>query len=396
MLRVLSVHNRYTQRGGEDECREAECAMLRSGGHEVFEYTRDNTEIDLQATHKIAFRTLWSSNDYENLRRLIRREHVDLVHVHNFLPLISPSVFYAAQHEGVPVVHTLHNYRLTCPGSRLLRDGKICEDCLGKTVPWPGVLHGCYRGSRTATAGVAGMITTHRLLGTWTNKVNAYLVVSDFMRRKIAAAGIPSEKIFLKPNFAPDRGAGDGHGGYALFVGRIEPEKGIATLLSAWEQLGSKVPLKIVGSGPLEALVTSKATALPSIEFLRFLPLEEVLRLMGDALALVVPSQWYEGAPRVIVEALSRGTPVIASALGGMAEMVEHEHTGILFPSGDAAALARSVLRLHEDPQFGSRLRMNARQKFLAEFTEERNYELLTAIYSRLTSARVARGGYAL
>ncbi|MDT8069964.1 MAG: glycosyltransferase [Terriglobia bacterium] len=367
--------------------------MLRSRGHEVFEYTRDNNEINLQAPHKIAFRTLWSSNDYGGVRQLIRREKVDLVHVHNFLPLISPSVFYAAQQEHVPVVHTLHNYRLACPGARFLRNGKICEDCLGKTMAWPGILHGCYRKSRAATTGVAGMIATHRLLGTWTNKVNAYLVVSEFMRRKFATAGLPPEKIFLKPNFAPDRGAGEGHGGYALFVGRLEPEKGITTLLAAWEQLGSKVPLKIVGSGPLESFVTSKVATLRGVEFLGSRPFEQVFQLMGDALALVVPSQWYEGAPRVIVEALSRGTPVIASDLGGMAELVQHEHSGILFPPGDAAALALSVLRVLEDPQFASQVRTNARNKFLAEFTEERNYQLLMSIYSTLTSARVVGSG---
>jgi glycosyltransferase involved in cell wall biosynthesis len=357
--------------------------MLRARGHRVFDYIRENKEINLDFPARIALRSIWSNEDYRAIRGLIRSNQIDIVHVHNFLPLISPAAFHAAHDEGVPVVHTLHNYRLACSGAQLFRSGTICEDCVGKSLPWPGVVHGCYRNSRVATAGVAAILTTHRILGTWTKKVSAYIVLNKFMRSKLAGAGLPPDKIFLKSNFAPDLGVGVGRGGYAFFAGRLSREKGILTLLAAWEKLVSKLPLKIAGAGPLEDLVRAKAGQFTGVEFLGALRPEEVHERMADAVALIVPSEWYEGAPMVIVEALSKGTPVIASNLGGLPEMIDHQRSGLLFNAGNSASLQEAVGRLLE-PGFCAHLREGARDKFLAEYTEEQNYRLLTGIYRAL------------
>ena len=190
-----------------------------------------------------AVSTVWSQSAYRALRAQLRERHYDIVHVHNFFPLISPAVYYAAQAEGCSVVQTLHNYRLSCPAAIFYRDGQVCEDCLGKAVPWPGVLHGCYRGSRAGTATVAAMLAGHRLIGTWRSKVDLYIALNEFMRQKAIAGGLPAERIVVKPNFVGhDPGVGDGRGGFALFTARLNPEKGVPELLAAWRRLGAAHP----------------------------------------------------------------------------------------------------------------------------------------------------------
>jgi glycosyltransferase involved in cell wall biosynthesis len=279
---VLVAHNRYQQRGGEDESTSLEIALLRSRGHKVTEFIEDNARISDLSLSRVAVRTVWSRESYRRLRCLIREQRPDVVHVQNFFPLISPAVYYAARAEGVPVVQTLRNYRLLCANGLFFRDGHVCEDCLGKTLPWPGVVHACYRESRAGTVPVAAMISIHRALRTWTRMVDVYITLTEFARQKFPEGGLPAKRIVTKPNFVhPDPGPGEGQGGYAMFVGRLSSEKGVGTLLEAWERLGGRIPLKVVGDGPLASRMIEASRKPLGIEWLGRRPLEEVYARMG-------------------------------------------------------------------------------------------------------------------
>jgi glycosyltransferase involved in cell wall biosynthesis len=389
-MKILVAHNRYQQRGGEDESTSLEVALLKSRGHEVIEFVEDNQRISRLTSLEVASRTIWSQESYRRLRRRIREQRPDLVHLQNFFPLISPAAYYAARAEGVPVVQTLRNYRLLCPNALFFRDGHACEDCLGKALPWPGVVHACYRGNRAATGVVAAMLVTHRGLRTWKRMVDTYVALTDFARQKFIQGGIPSEKIIVKPNFVhPDPGPGGGRGGYALFVGRLSPEKGIGTVLAAWEQSGEPLALKIVGDGPLAGQVIEAAKRLPRVEWLGRRPVEEVYRLMGEASVVIFPSEWYETFGRVAVEAFAKGTPLIAANIGAIAELVDHGRTGLYFRPGDPKDLAAQVEWILSHPTELAEMRRAARAEFEAKYTAERNYRMLTSIYR----SAIARAG---
>ncbi len=390
-MKVLVVHNFYQQPGGEDRCLEAEVAMLRANGHEVVQYTADNDAIDGMSRLAAAARTVWSRPAARDVRALIRAHRPAVAHFHNTFPLVSPAAYYACHAEGVPVVQTLHNFRLLCPNALFFRDGRVCEDCLGRAVPWPGVVHGCYRGSRAATAAVAAMLAAHRALGTWRDKVDVYVALTEASRQKFIAGGLPADKLAVKPNFLDsDPGPGTGAGGYAVFVGRLSAEKGVGTLLTAWHALAGEVPLKVVGDGPLADRVAAAAAGNPGVEWLKSQPPDAVYRLIGGAAFLVLPSECYENFPRVAVEAMALGTPVIASRLGAMAEVVADGRTGLHFEPGDAAALAAAVRRLRDDPAARGRMRQAARREYEERYTAEANHDALMAIYDRAT--RTATG----
>ncbi|MDR7405021.1 MAG: glycosyltransferase family 4 protein, partial [Armatimonadota bacterium] len=248
-------------------------------------------------------------------------------------------------------------------------------------LPWRGVVRGCYRGSRAASGMVAGAVTFHRVLGTW-RLVDRFITLTEFMRQKFIRAGFPPAKLVVKPNFVyPDPGMGEGKGGYALFVGRLSPEKGLGTLLRAWERLGGKVPLKIVGDGPLAGDVRQAVEQVPGVEWLGRKAREEVYALMGDAAFLVFSSEWYEGFPLVVGEAFARGLPVVATALGSQGSIVHHGHTGLLFRPGDPEDLAAKVEWLLSHPKELTRMRREARAEYEVKYTAERNYQMLMEIY---------------
>jgi glycosyltransferase involved in cell wall biosynthesis len=381
-LRILSIHNNYQIRGGEDESRESEERLLMAMGHQVEVYEENNDRIAELNPAQLALKTVWSQEAYQTVQSRLRQNHSDLIHVQNFFPLISPSVYYAAQAEGVPVIQTLRNYRLICPNGLFFRDGHVCEDCLGKFVPYPGVIHACYRENRGATAATAAMLTLHRIMGTWFKQVNLFISLSQFAKQKFIEAGFPSDKIIVKPNFVyPDPGAGEGRGGYALYVGRLSVEKGLDVLLSAWEHLSAKVPLKIVGDGPLAEQVVAATKRMPHIEWLGRKPMPEVHKLMGEAMFLVFPSKWYETFGRVAVEAFAKGTPVIAANLGAIAELVESGRTGLHFSPSDPTDLAAKVEWILAHPQELLQMRISARAEFAAKYTAEQNYHQIMAIY---------------
>ena len=383
-MRILLVHNTYQQPGGEDEVVRTEQRLLEERGHRVLQFSRHNDEIDRMSALEVAGTTLWSRATRRDLGRLLRAERPEVVHFHNTFPLISPSAYYAVRDEGTPIVQTLHNYRLVCSNAQLFRDGGPCEDCIGRKLPWPGVLHACYRDDRAASAVVVAMLGLHRALGTWSRLVGRYIALTDFARVKFIEGGLPPDRIAVKPNFLhPDPGAGPGGGGFVLYVGRLSEEKGIDTLLRAWEVVEDP-PLRIVGDGPLAPLVREAVSRAPGVRWLGRQTQEEVQRLLGEARCLIVPSRWYEGFPRVVVEAFARGTPVVASRLGGLAEIVEDGRTGRLFRPGDPDDLLSAVRAIDRD---GASMRPRARAEFEARYTADVSYRTLMRIYAEAREA---------
>nr|WP_283812845.1 glycosyltransferase family 4 protein [Bradyrhizobium tropiciagri] len=383
-MRVLLVHNRYKFAGGEDVVVAAEKAMLEDHGHEVSLLDADNAEISGALSKAVAgFTAIYSPAAKRRVADEVARFRPGIMHVHNFFPLLSPSVYCAAHEAGVPVVQTLHNYRLVCPGSQLLRNGSICEQCLGKTAAIHGVVHGCYRGSRAATASVASMLAVHRALGTW-GMVDAYIALTRFGRETFIRGGLPPDRLFVKPNFAHSAAAtGQGDGGFALFVGRLSVEKGIRPLLGAWKRPGVDLPLKIAGDGPLMAEVQAAARGMANVELLGQVSKDRVADMLRRAQMLIIPSIWYEGFPMVVVEAFAAGVPVIASNIGALGELIDHGRTGLHARPGDAEDLARQVEFLASDEAQRQRMRHAVRREFELHYTAERNCEMLLAIYEQ-------------
>ena len=381
-MRVLLVHNRYRERGGEDQVFESELELLTSHGHDVRTYVRSNDEIGPGSMVQNAIGTIWSGTTHRDVSAMLEASLVDVVHVHNTLPLVSPSVYHAARSAKVPTVQTLHNYRLMCPAAMFLRAGAVCEACLGKRIPWPSVVHACYRGSRASTSVVAAMLAWHHARGTYADVVTHYIALSEFAVAKHVEGGIPAHRMSVRPNYLlHDPGAGDGSGGYALFVGRLAPEKGVATLLDAWRLLAGRVPLHIVGDGPMASDVAVAAHAGIGVTWLGRLDRLEVLEAMRRAALLVLPSHVYEGFPVTAVEAMATGTPIVASDLGVLREIIVEGANGVRFARGDGTDLARKVEALLSDGPRLSRLRSGARARFLESYTADRAYRRLMEIY---------------
>jgi glycosyltransferase involved in cell wall biosynthesis len=374
---VLRVHNFYRQPGGEDGLFEAEERLLKNAGHAVVRYEDRNDRI-VRGTPATGLNTIWSRSSYRSLERISRARQLDIAHFHNTFPLVSPSAYYAVKKHSVPVVQTLHNYRLLCPAATFYRDGSVCEECLTRRSFTPAVRYGCYRNSRPATAAVAAMLIGHRTLGTWMKMVDVYVALSEFARRKYVEGGFPEDQIVVKPNFVdPDPGIGAGGGGYALFVGRLSEEKGVRLLAHAWSALG-EIPLWVAGDGPLNDLPWPKGTVILGNQ-----PHPRIIELMKAADVLICPSGCYECAPLAVLEAFACGLPVIASDLGALTEMVADRRTGLLFRSGDAVDLAQQVRWAFQHPAELSAMRIAARGEFQQKYTADRNSKMIVDIYEQ-------------
>lgn len=387
-MKILLVHNTYQQAGGEDVVFQQEKQNLQRAGHYVATYERSNHEIEQFSALQRAMlvtRIVWNSNSRQEFAQLLARESPDLVHVHNTFIMVSPSIYSACRDQGVPVVQTLQNYRLMCPGALFFRDGKVCEECVEHSL-WRGIRHGCYRDSPVQTAGVALMLAWHRQLKTYHELVDCSVAATEFSRGKFVAAGFDADKIVVKPNFVDrDPGPRERAGDYAVFAGRLSPEKGVATLLEAWEQVRPDIPLKIVGDGPLRANLEAQAKerGLRGITFCGRLSRDETIATVKGARFQITPSVWYEGFPMVIVEAFACGVPVLASRLGGMQEIVADGGTGLHFNPGDPQDLASKVEWAWNHPAELTEMGRAARRKYETDYTAEKNYSLLMQIYEQ-------------
>jgi glycosyltransferase involved in cell wall biosynthesis len=390
-VKVLLLHNRYQIAGGEDGVVAAEQQLLRDRGHPVAVLEVSNDAIQggwqqLQAARN----AIYSFQSKQKVRALIQEFRPDVVHVHNFFPLLSPSVYDACEQEGVAVVQTLHNYRLGCPKAMFFRDSQICEACLGQPLPWPSIRYGCYRESRAQTAVVATMLAWHRWQQTWWKRVSAFITLTEFQKQKLVQAGLPPQRMYVKPNFLfpPPPFSTEKDPTFLLFVGRLSQEKGVSVLIEAYRRQPDLPPLKIVGDGPLHHHLQEQvrqAHLTQQISFLGRQGKTEILQLMHQALALVFPSIWYEGFPLTIAEALACGLPVIAPQLGSMAEIIADGCTGLHFLPQDSLDLASKIRWLTEHPQERRGMAQSARQVYQQRYTPEVNYAHLISIYQAVS-----------
>ncbi|MFA5156167.1 MAG: glycosyltransferase family 4 protein [Candidatus Omnitrophota bacterium] len=383
-MKLLLLHNYYKNPGGEDSVFAAEFQLLLEKGHKVITYTDNNSRLYKIGSFHAARQTLWASDSYRKISQIIQKEKPDIAHFHNTFPLISPAAYYACKKAGVAVIQTLHNYRLACPAAIALRSGKTCQDCFNKFFPWPAVWHRCYHGSFSQTFAVSAMLAFHRLLETWQKQVDAYIALTEFAKCKLASGGLPNEKIFVKPNFVSDPGGIIEKGRtYAVFAGRLSPEKGIMTLLDAWRIMNNGIGLKIAGAGPLEAEIKQfiKTHRLKHVELLGHCGHNRTIDLIKRANFLIFPSVWFEAFPVSLVEAFACGTPVIAASIGVMPELIRDGKTGLLFNPADPSGLAEKIKWLWKNPGKQQELGNAARQEYTDKYTPEKNFGILMSIY---------------
>lgn len=381
-MRILIVHNEYKIRGGEDSVVENESSLLREFGNEVSVTRFSNDDVRSLADKVLTtLGVIYNKRSSQLIEHETERFRPDVIHVHNFYPRISPSVFFAARKFGIPIVQTVHNYRYICPGAFLLYKGKVCELCTTKTIAYPAVLRGCYRGSRLETALLTAMQTIHNLIGTWRDKVDGYIFLTEFAKTKFLKSKLKvhSNRLFVKPNYTFDEGQQVERGSHFLYVGRLSEEKGIKTLLDAF--VDSPFDLKIVGSGPLESIVTAATARNPNIEYLGERDRLATSREMERCAALIVPSIWLEMFGLVNIEAFSVGCPVIATKLGAMAELIEDGKNGLHFEPGDADDLRRKVSYFLSNEVDRAQMMQCARDTYELKYSSEINYEQLIAIY---------------
>ncbi|ACL59235.1 glycosyltransferase [Methylobacterium nodulans] len=385
--RILIVHNRYQIRGGEDAVVECEAAALARAGCAVDTVFVSNDDIRGPVDRlRAAIEAPRAPRGITRVLEAVRRFRPDIVHAHNTFPLISPAVHAAVRAAGPATVQTLHNFRVACAGAMLLRDGTPCETCLTGS-PYAAVRHGCYRGSRVGSLAVARMIDWHRRAGTWSHSVDAFVALTEFARRRFIAAGLPADRIAVKPNGLADPGPPtDAPREGLLFAGRLSREKGLETLAAAAARM--RAPVEVAGDGPLRADLAGAA----GLRLLGNLTPAEVQHRMARAAALVVPSLWYEGLPMVVVEAYAAGTPVIASRIGALADLVEDGITGFLVTPGDPDDLARALDRVLADPAAARRMGAAARTAYARSWTEEATTASLLSIYRRALASRSLAG----
>jgi glycosyltransferase involved in cell wall biosynthesis len=386
-MRVLLVHDYYRLEGGEDLTYEAEAELLESRGHEVQRFTVTNRDVDRRSRLRLACGTVWNRAACADLRAIAERSRPQVVHFHNTFPLVSPAAYYAVRGAGAAVVQTVQNYRHFCANALLYRDGHLCQECLGSRAPWRSVFYGCYRSSRAASAVVTAMVGVHRGLRTWDKAVDVLVAPSRFIEDKLGELRLRTALVRRKPNLVSGVPApGRGSGGYAAFVGRLSPEKGVETLVEAWRSIGTSLPLRIAGQGPLASDLAAAGVA--GIESLGQVPPAQIPALIGGAVCLIVPSLWFEPFGRVVIEAFACGTPVVASRIGALADLVEDGSTGQLFRAGDARDLVGAIRRLVGDPTALARMRVAARAEYESGYSVELNYGQLMEIYELALARR--------
>lgn len=397
-MRLILGHNFYSSAtpSGENQVFEAEQQLLLNSGHALEAFTRHSDEIRAKGAVGViqgALATTWNPWMAKALRQRVESFQADVVHVHNTFPLLSPAIFHAIGKRAARVL-TLHNYRLFCPAAIPMRDGKVCTKCLDKGSPMSAMIHGCYRGSRVATLPLAFSVGLHRALGTWTKQVDAFICLSNFQRELMIAAGLPREKVHVKPNFYPGNPtvvAWPERKPYVVFAGRLTAEKGVVNLLRAWREWGPSAPeLRLVGDGDLRPGLKRMVTGLP-VRFLGQVSAEEAQTQIACARLLVLPSECFEGFPMVVREAFAFGTPAAVSDLGPLPTIVEHGKSGVVFQPANPQSLLQEVRTAWETPGLLEHLGQGARAEFENKYTEEANYAALMEIYRK--AIEVSRNG---
>ena len=382
-MKVLLCHNFYTQAGGEDTVFYNEKKLLESNDHIVSLYIEKNNTINnLTKKFSVFMNSAYSEKAKLKFKNLLDLESPDIVHIHNFFPLITPSIYEACKEYNVPAIQTLHNYRIICSAATLLKDGKICEICI-KNSPYHSVIHKCYQQSYIGSFALARMISTHNVLDTWNEKLHSIIVLTNFSKNKFTEAGINPLKLTVKPNFIEDPKIKKQVNAkkYILFVGRLSIEKGIDFLISAWHSNSNLPELRIIGDGPLYKQYSNKK--LSNITFLGRKEKNEIYQEMSNASCLVFPSIWYEGFPMVILEAFAIGLPVVSSNLGSMSSIIKNGYNGLHFEPSNKADLIKKVLSISNNNELEAELSKNARTDYEQFYTPEKNYEMLINIYKR-------------
>jgi|TARA_B100000959_G_scaffold151852_1_gene159203 glycosyltransferase involved in cell wall biosynthesis len=376
-MRILFVHNYYQQSGGEDQVFLAEQDLMKNHGLDVHQYVVHNYTLQtIQSRIKTALNLVYSKESKISFSNYLAEINPDIVHCHNFFPLLTPSIFDACKDMNIPSVLTLHNYRLICPSAMLMRNGKPWEFSINHNPLWTIPLK-IYRNSYFGTASLAWMINYHKNKDTWKNKIDRIIILTQFAKKKFIEAGFSAKNLVVKPNFIPDPITSPVEKKpFCLFVGRLSPEKGIKFLLDSWQSIDYK--LKIIGDGPLKNHVL---TAGENVDYLGSFPNEKVKVYLQEAQFLVFPSTWYEGFPMVLVEALACGTPALVTNIGSMKEIIDDETNGLHFQFNDSTSFINQVNRMIKNKQFCSDLGQSAREKYLKNYTPEINYGQLLGIY---------------
>ena len=389
-IKVLLVHNRYQLPGGEDLGFDSEVRMLRENGHEVIEYVRKNNDIkNYSFPQKILFpkEMTWSQRTYEEISKILIDKKPDIAHFHNTFPLISPSAYYACQKFNIPVVQLLNNYRLICPGGFLFRDDKVCEDCISKSL-MESVKNRCYKNSYLLSSSLAMMIKFHRIKNTWFSHVNKYISLSEFSKNKYVEAGFKANQIFVKSNFIEKdplkRNKYDNH---VLFFGRLSREKGPHIFIKAAENLiNTKIKFRIIGNGPMDKELNNYVLKkkITNVEFVNHISNSDIFNQIKSAKFVVIPMMWYEFLPRVLIETLACGVPIITSDIGVMANIVRNQINGLHFKVGDHKDLSKKIIKLFNDDLLVDKISKNNRDLYLSEYTKEKNYQKLINIYNEV------------
>lgn len=381
-MKVLLIHNSYKYKGGEDSVFDNESTLLTDNGVTIEKLTFHNTEIiGIFQKILVGFNVLFNLKVYKKLKKNIEIFNPDVIHVHNFFPIVSPAVFFVAKHYNIPIIMTLHNYRLICANALLFRENKVCELCIKKTIPFPAIKNKCYRESRIQTIVLVLMTTFHKIIGTWKSKVNIYIALTNFAKVKIlnSSLNLHPEQIKIKQNFVEDRGYDFQKDDYFLFVGRLSKEKGIEILLDSFSNNNQK--LIIIGDGPMKKEVMETVLNNKNIMYLGFQDLDIINQYMRKAKALIFTSIWYEGMPMTILEALSAGTPVIAPNIGAASEIIKNGFNGLIYEVGNSHDLKKKIKNIDINEEKYQQVVKNSREDFEKNYSKNINFKLLIKIY---------------
>jgi glycosyltransferase involved in cell wall biosynthesis len=415
-MKIMIVHNRYrsTAPSGENRVVDTEAGALAALGHEVVRFERHSDDIETWSRARKAAlpgRVVWSAEAHRDLAARLREDRPDVVHVHNTFPLLSPAVLHACRDARVPVVATIHNYKLACASGDFFRDGAVCHDCAGR-LPGPAIRHGCYRGSRAATAPVALAMTAHRR--GWRSLISAYIFISAAQRDLLTGLRLDPDRVFVRHNLIPPRAGlaavtepgstepGPAEPGPAepaadpvvVYAGRLDEAKGAALLMAGWDHYRAAagdpgLRLLIVGAGPLDDEVAAWAASRPSVELAGQVDARTCARLMSGARAVLLPSAWEETFGLVVVEAMALGVPPVATAHGSFTELITDGVDGVLFRPGDPAALGQAVADVAAEPARYATYGRQARETYAKRFDPERNLDQLIEIYRYAIDHRV-------